>query len=208
MFTPPAESPRCRTVGKENGRNGSSGNRRKGFRRPVPAACLFGGGIGSAPSVACGHVHAAALHVEHGPADAGESHGCEEHAVRVRAGGRHDLIGLGGGVRRGLLTGLQAGLLDLRAGGSVGLGTVLVGRVLDRGGQCGLGLVVVALRLGLRGLRAGEFGLGGGEGLLGGVEIRLGLADGGLGGLDRVGVLRVKPYYGIDECDGDRQPRL
>lgn len=47
MFTPPAESPRCRTVGKENGRNGSSGNRRKGFRRPVPAACLFGeGGLG------------------------------------------------------------------------------------------------------------------------------------------------------------------
>lgn len=46
MFTPPTESPRCRTVGKENGRNGSSGNRRKGFRRPVPAACLFGGELG------------------------------------------------------------------------------------------------------------------------------------------------------------------
>lgn len=47
MFTPPpTESPRCRTVGKENGRNGSSGNRRKGFRRPVPAACLFEGELG------------------------------------------------------------------------------------------------------------------------------------------------------------------
>lgn len=59
----------------------------------------------SARAMAYGHVHAEAPHVEHGPADAGEGHGREEHAVRVRAGGRHDLA-----------SGLQAGLLDPRAG--------------------------------------------------------------------------------------------
>mgnify|MGYP000058032221 FL=1 len=59
----------------------------------------------SARAMAYGHVHAEAPHVEHGPADAGEGHGREEHAVRVRAGRRHDLA-----------SGLQAGLLDPRAG--------------------------------------------------------------------------------------------
>ncbi len=42
-------------------------------------------------------------------ADAGEGHGREEHAGRVRANGRHDLA-----------SGLQAGLLDPRAGRGAG----------------------------------------------------------------------------------------
>lgn len=82
----------------------------------------------SARAMAYGHVHAEAPHVEHGPADAGEGHGREEHAVRVRAGGRHDLA-----------SGLQAGLLDPRAGPcvSAGLPAMAVGPGRIEGSRMG-----------------------------------------------------------------------
>lgn len=61
-------------------------------------------------------------------ADAGEGHGREEHAVRVRAGGRHDLA-----------SGLQAGLLDPRAGPcvSTGLPAMAVGPGRIEGSRMG-----------------------------------------------------------------------
>ena len=111
-----------------------SGNRHVGFRRPVPAACLFGGGIGSAHAVACGHVHAAAFQVERGGAHAGERDDGEDDAVRGRAGGCHDLVGLGGRFDRGLLGRLERCLRGL---------VVALGLGFDR-----LGLLEVGLRLG------------------------------------------------------------
>ena len=75
--------------------------------------------------VACGHVHAAAFQVERGGAHAGERDDGEDDAVRVRAGGCHDLVGLGGRFDRGLLGGVQTGLAGivvmLRVGGLLGV---------------------------------------------------------------------------------------
>ena len=105
------------------------------FRPPV---CL--GGIGSAHAVACGHVHAAAFQVERGGAHAGERDDGEDDAVRVRAGGCHDLVGLGGRFDRGLLGGVQTGLAGIVV-------MLRVGGLLGRLERCLRGLVV-ALGLG------------------------------------------------------------